>query len=422
MRVAYKNLFIDLFALTIMIKSMDGIPLFGSIPSYITYIFTFLCLIVFIGKTGLKFAFFRTSSFKIIIILTLYFVLWGTIFVSDGADRGDINHELFRKIMMMAFVFVSVYGIWKYRCINEILHRTYIYLVPLMLIVFILHIQDINLSSTISLFWNSYAADRYRTMFGYSSSNVVAEVAMTVILLSLLEINRYKNTIKTFLILLIDSVMLIVIVASNSRGTFLATIIMIFAYVFLKLNKKRELKKIVKSWLPVLTFIIVGAIWYYRSQGGNLETFLLMINRNHLLDNLDIVLNTNNKWLGLGNISGGFFSGKNYIYGYQTNYMEMFYAGVFVRSGYLGVFIIISLLIYIFRAIVHSSRANNDFISRWMILVYCYMLFISIFEQYMFSNGYASSMLFLISILSFTALSAKSMNNVLSIKDANQIT
>ena len=402
MVVSQKNFFMITFALTLLIKALDGIPAFGNSPSYFIYAFSLIWLFAIFAKKRMKYSFLRSHGVKIVLFLCLYFLVWGTALVAPGVSRVDISHELFRKMMMILFIFVSLFWISYYSCITEVIHYVYIFLSCYLLVLFVLHVGDINLSLTISLFWNTHSADRYRTLFGYNSSNIVAELAMTVILLSLIENTKLrKGTINKFLLWLLDAVMMLIIISGNSRGTFLASLIMLIIYVFFKLLRNKNTSEIVRTCLPIVVMSIIAILFYLFRLGWTFDKFLSMINRNHLLINVNIVNSLGRSIIGLGNLSGGYFSKGNYINGYKTDYMEMFYAGVFVRSGYIGLIIIILLLIYIFKLLVRIGKYDNSFFSKWVIVVFCYMIFISFFEQYLFSDGYASSMLFLILTLSY---------------------
>lgn len=420
-RVTIRDLFIKSFSLIIVIKAMEGITLFDNIPSYISYMFTMAWLLFIFVKGYISINIVNKKANIIIAVLFMYFLLWGTIFAAPGMDSTDISHELFRKIMMMFFVIVGVTMISKFECLDEVMHTTYKYMALYMLLLLVLNINNINIFRTISLFWNSYAADRYRTLFGYSSSNVVAEAAMTVILLSLLRIKK-ELTAKKIVLYAINCAMMLIIIAANSRGTFVAACLMMVIYLIIYLNKKKSVKKLVRTWFPIALVFIFIIIALYVSKGGSFEQFLLTINRNHLLADLQIVQLADRSLLGLGNLSGGFFSKNSVIYGMTTDYLELFYAGVYVRSGLVGLLIIISLIVYILKSIIAASKISQDKLSKWIIIIYVYMLFISLFEQYLFSNGYASSQLFLIGILSFISISEKKVRKINTAESINMKT
>lgn len=403
MTISLKKMFLLSFTVAILAKAMDALSFTGNYPSYIYSAYCILFGILLLGRNNGKLRGLKTKAFQILLALIVYYFIWGAILVAPNVNAADPRYLMYRTGLMLAFVFISYMWISELDCIQEAIRYTYIGLLCFMLVLFVLHIREIDLPGTLANFWGNSESPRSRTPFGFNANNLAAELAMSVILLSLMS-NSLRHstglTWKKLLVILGDLIMFVIIIANNSRGTLIAALLMLSVYGLFLANRRYGIQKTIKVLFGIAALAVIGLLIYLKRNGLTMEEFLATTNRYHFLDNINILNASGRKWIGLGNLSGGFFKNENYLFGYRTNYMEMFYVGVYVRTGILGSIFMLWILVRIFYQIVKAGENNKTFLGRWFFLVYIYMLFLSFFEQYLFSNSYTSAILFLTLIFS----------------------
>ena len=119
-------------------------------------------------------------------------------------------------------------------------------------------------------------------------------------------------------------------------------------------------------------------------------------------ENMRLLKNSGKWWMGIGRLTGGFFSAKNTVYGARTGYLEVFYFEAFITTGIIGcIWIALLLITYIKKVVNIAQEKSNNTYGKWLFCVVIYMLFVSLFEVYFFSYIYATSMCFNIIILSY---------------------
>lgn len=404
MTISLKKLFLLSFTVAIIAKAMDALSFTGNYPSYIYSAYCIIFGIFLLGRNNGKLRGLKTKAFRLLLALVLYYFIWGAILVAPNVNAADPRHLMYRIGLMLAFVFISYMWISDLDCLQEAIRYTYIGLLFLMLVLFVLHVREIDFPGTLANFWGTSESSRSRTLFGFNAKNIAAELAMSVILLSLMS-NSLRHTAgltwKKVLVIFGDLIMFLIIIANNSRGTLIAALLMLSVYGLFLANRRYGIEKIVRVLLGIAALAVIGLFIYLKRNGLTIEEFLATTNRYHFLDNIKILNASGRKWIGLGNLSGGFFKNENYLFGYRTNYMEMFYVGVYVRTGILGSIFMLWILVRIFFQIIKAEKKNKTFLGRWFLLVYIYMLFLSFFEQYLFSNSYSSAILFLTLIFSY---------------------
>ena len=344
----------------------------------------------------------RTPFAFIILGLALYFVIWGLSNIKD-LDLKDTMDVMLRSLQMIAFILVSSYWIRRYNMLFNIIRIGYFTITLLMVISFIVSIKDINILKPISSFWQSSEQSRYRVLFGFGFNNIAAEYSMSSILLSIFMIRNLNRNEKSYLLKatafwLLDAVMVLIIICNNSRGTFIALLFVVLMLLLFRIFKRFSFKLLFKRLFVLLLIVVAGFVVYLISNGITFIDLLNISNRAHFLNNIEAMRN-GNKWLmGLGNISGQYFREQNVLYGVKLDYMETYYVGVFVTSGIIGSIWIFTLIVVIFRSIFIQKRTK---FTSWLLIVFFYMLFLSIFEGYLFSSSYITSTFFLLVIVTY---------------------
>lgn len=404
MRVSQKIIFLSTFGITLLARAMTWHEI-NVIPyTFIYILFIGSWGIVALLDSGFKFKISKDPIPKVIVLLFIYFLVFGLSNISNLDFTDTMNYTL-RSFMMMSFVLVSCYWIKRYDCIYETIKISYILLAALMIFSFLTNITKINLIQTLATFWISEEWLRTRVMFGFIANNIAAEYSMTVILLSILMIwfdkDLSKNmTIKRLAFYLIDLIMVLIIIANNSRGTMISLFVIGFIYFLLKSIKNNSVRKSIQLLVFGAIVVVLSALWYASSNGLTLLELLKNTNRYHFFNNIE-ALNNSGRWLmGLGNISGQYFAKGNYLYGTNLNYMEMYYVGIYVKSGVIGMIFMVSIILTILQNIYKYSLVNNVYLGKWALIVFSYMLFLSLFEDYLFSYTYVTSTIFMIFIFS----------------------
>ena len=197
------------------------------------------------------------------------------------------------------------------------------------------------------------------------------------------------------------------IIANNSRGTTLTLILLFLIYFWMKIIRKHSVKKVIKYLVLFFMIIVVFLFYYVTKNGLTILSLFEGTTRSHLIDNVEIVIK-NNLWLtGLGQISGAYFAERHYLYGMRLNYMEMYYVGVFVKSGIIGSIWMIYIILKLIKSIYSISIKDASRFTEFIFIVFGYMLVISLFEEYLFSYTYITSILFTTIVLIFIDMKNK---------------
>ena len=394
-----KNLFSISFGVTVFFRAFTWHFLGEYIPYTIIYL-SFISFWGFFAFSQLKKFSFNSQCSHIIVLLIGFYIIWGLSNIVN-LDFVDTFLVMIRSLLMLSFISISCFWICKYNCLIGVIKSSFFALSILLIGSFFYYFNEINLYSTIGTFWISDESLRTRVRFGFNN-NIAAEYGLSVILMSLVifkSINK-KRIISKILLLNVDFLMILIILASNSRGTTLALFFLMLIYpivVLIRKNKILSVAKILTFFLLIVISVIVIATLFYQL---DLRELLSGTNRTHFFSNIDC-LRASERWLmGLGNISGSYFSNRNVLYGVPLDYMEVSYVGFFVMNGIIGC-LWIGYIIYI---LIYSSikciELNNEYIDRFVLILLLYMLLISCFEGYIFSYTYITSTIFLLFILS----------------------
>ena len=405
MTLSKKSLFLITFFITIFARCFTWHTT-SAVPYTLIYVaFIVLWLFFIIFDNSKEIINIKRPAGFIIIMLFLYFVIWGLYNIKD-LDRTDTLNVMYRSILMMLFIFTSSFWIKRLNCLHESICVGYVAFASLMLISFILHIDEINLKRTLMTFWESSETIRYRVLFGFGFNNIAAEYSMSTILLSIYMINHVSKEkpnrkFKIFIYLLVDVLMALIILANNSRGTLLALLVVLFLLVFMHLNKNVTLKTTFKRLLLLIVVAAIGGMVVLSFKNLTLLNIIEKMNRTHFFDNIEAMRN-GDKWLmGLGKISGAYFSERNVLYGVKLNYMEMYYVDVFVTSGIIGCIWSIAIIVVIISSLLQQKRSK---LTEWLMVALVYMLFLSFFEGYLFSYSYITSTFFLTIIITYISI------------------
>ena len=103
----------------------------------------------------------------------------------------------------------------------------------------------------------------------------------------------------------------------------------------------------------------------------------------------------------MGRTSGAFLADRNTLYGMQTDYMEIFYASVFIQTGIIGSIWIAFILYVLGKEIYKRIKNQNLYIGKWVFFVFFYSLLISLFEDYILTSLYITSTFFLTFIMAY---------------------
>lgn len=398
---ANKKLFFCSFTVVMIMKCLNISKVSSYIPySYIYFLYIAiwgaLAIVDTKGKIKLK----MSPSRGILFALAGYYLIWGFHNI-QGIDFNDAFGNMIRSLLLTCFIAVSCYWVKKWNCLIDFIRNLYYTFSIYIIFWIVVSIPQINILRTFSTFFSFDNNIRYRNYLGFSYPNIGAEMAVCAIVFSkaIAPYDKHRRNI----IRLINIFMFFAVLINNSRGSLLA--LFVFECVSFYLYNKNNLLAVKKTANLILvgTLGVASVILYLIVvKGMTLFEILQGTNRQAaLLENI-VLLENSGQWLmGVGRLTGGFFSEKNIVYGAQTGYLEVFYFEVFITSGILGSILVAMILLYIARKIVSLSKSNRFYLRKWIFCVFVYMLFVSLFESYMFSYVYASSMCLNVVVLSY---------------------
>lgn len=408
--VKAKKLFTVSFAITVFIRALS----LHEIRRYIPYTEIYIAYMAFWGlmmlsKGNGKVLSLRANGMKVIVMLTLYYIIWGL--TTTPAAWDDALLYMYRSLLMMVFIAVSCFWIRKLDCLEDVIIATFAALSTLIWVVFLFYFRQIDLIRTLGTYWALEGEMRTRTNYGFLS-NIAAEHSMSVILLSLYLLKKDLPRNKRILIWLNNLLMVFVIISSNSRGTTLALIFMTVVCFCISHIKRKYVKMIVRAAVTLVFLIFSVLILQIVIGKLDITELLTIANRVHFLDNIEI-LKASGRWLfGIGNISGDYYADQHMLYGLTSNYMEVAYIAFFVGNGVIGCIWLLRIIFLLLDGVLNSIKTLNETLGRWMLLVFIYMLFLSLFEGYIFSFMYITSTVYLILIISCINLSYYNANKV----------
>ncbi len=400
-----KRLFIYSFAFMIVIRAIA----LCSFRKFVPYTELYIVYMLFWGVMLLSDCHWKIkikSNRALLVVATL--AAYDVVFAFSNIavlDYKDVLSTMARSLMMVVFVCISAYWITRFDCLSSVIRMTYIFLATFMTVLFFIHIPQTNLMATISSFWNQHSYERHRNLFGFFVNNVAAEHALSVIILSFFVLHEFfpkrKKTLERTVILIDDILMFILILANNSRGTLVISLLMLAVYLFIKLVKKNGVKKVIQITAITGIAVMVGLYCYLQKTGQDLGTLLYFTNRMHFLANYEILVKSGRWLMGLGRTSGAFLANRNYLYGLQTDYMEIFYVGVFIQTGIVGSVWILYILYALGKEIYSRNQKRNLYIGKWIFFVFFYSLTMSLFEDYILTSLYITSTFFLAFIVAY---------------------
>jgi hypothetical protein len=400
-----KKIFMYSFAFVIVIRAIA----LCSFRQFVPYTELYIVFMLFWGVMLLSDMRWKIKpksyrSLLVIATLAIYYVVFAFSNIAV-LDYKDVLATMARSLMMVAFVCISAYWIARFDCLRSIIRMTYIFLAVFMTTLFFIYLPQTNLLVTISSFWKQYSHERHRNLFGFMVNNVAAEHALSVIILSLFVLHEFypkeKKSLKRILILIDDVIMFVLILANNSRGTLVISVVIAAVYLFIKIVRKNGVKRIIQLTTLGVVAVVSGICFYLHETGQNLGTLLYFTNRMHFLTNYEI-LKRSGRWLmGLGRTSGAFLADRNTLYGMQTDYMEIFYASVFIQTGIIGSIWIAFILYVLGKEIYKRIKNQNLYIGKWVFFVFFYSLLISLLEDYILTSLYITSTFFLTFIMAY---------------------
>ena len=402
--LANKGFFIGTFVLVVLSRAIALCEFRQYVPYtliYLIYISWWFILAIYDRRLIVNWK--RNKSFLAVFSLLIYFVIFAFSNIAV-LDVSDVMTNLVHSVLMVLFVCVSAYWIIRFDCLHEIIKSTYLAFALFMTTLLIIYLPRLNIGLTITNFWHNSGAMRNRVLFSFIANNIAAEHAFSVILMSLYVINtnkKKKHSVRNAIIIVDDFLMGIIIIANNSRGTLATAILLLLVYAFVYAVKKNGLKKVVRITVIVAIAIVIVLIIYVRKTGRNLIDLLYFTNRMHFVSNFKILEKSGRWLLGIGRTTGAYLASHNTLYGLKTDYMEIYYIGVFIQTGILGSIWIIVILYVVGSHIFKKYKEEKSFTGKWMFVVFYYSLVLSVFEDYVLSSLYITSICFLTFILAY---------------------
>lgn len=392
------KVFLFSYAIVAICKCLNISELTEYVPYFEVYLF-FTVFWGFLAIASIKGLIKRRFDYstKLLFALALYYIVWGLINISNINMNDAMNH-LLRSVFLTIFTMVTVFWVKKLHCLQSFINTIYITFSAYLIVWLIITIPEIDAFRTLSTFWIANNNIRYRNYLGFSYPNIAAELAVSVIILSKYALPKTQN--RAIKIIMNNAVMVICVLLNNSRGSFLALVLYFLIDCVLRSRRGNATKKLSKFAITCAVLLIAGITYLIVVKGMSMLEILRGTNREAALEENIRLLENSGRWLlGIGRLSGGFFAAKNTLYGTWTGYLEVFYFEIFITSGIIGSIVVALLLVSLLRKIVLLSYTDKSYDNFWILSIFIYMMFINLFEVYMFSYIYASSMAWLIILL-----------------------
>lgn len=357
-------------------------PVNGTIIQ-IVYICITVFLILIKCDWKIKIDYFKHKEFfKIIMILLIHTVLWGTIFVNPLIKELIIKH-IMPQLMFIIIVIVTACAVVKFDAIDMFIKVSF-YAISLILIIQVLrNFSDMDLSNIINIMNKD---TRTRVHFGFGHYNTLGGVCLcNIILYSIIKKNNFEKIIS--LVCVYTSV--IMLLCSASRSSLTGFILFGIIIIFQKISNAKILmnKKIVIMGLKVI--IVLSLIVF--SFNINLKKILIESQRSLLFyHSLPMFFKSGRVLQGLGYASNTAY-GLN-LTPYTTYWLDNGYIYLIISTGIVG-FSLIMYVLYIF--FKKFCTTKSIYIKNKIFPILCVYMYVSLFEANLFNSGSITSYIYI---------------------------
>lgn len=322
----------------------------------------------------------KDSSFVILLMLGIYAIVFGYIFVNPVMKIYTSEFAL-RQLLFLGVVITTVMFVRKYHLFKTLIKTNYFALTTVLIVQFCLNIKDI---SQIHIF-NIFNIDtRTRVNFGLGHWNNLGAVCAASIIMCIFMFNICTvKKIEKKIIYIIMIPIVVMLLGSASRGSIIGIAIFIVTERFIKLNKKIQGKKY-KLLLKTTVLLLAIMVIFLSIYGGTYKSALMYSNRFTIFYNaMPIFFKSKRTLIGLGLASPEIY-GQN-LTPYRTYWLDNGYIYTLITTGYIGCIIYGSVVVLLWKKLKKQSKKNALGRMIWGVLML--YLFGALFEATLFCGG-----------------------------------
>lgn len=363
-----KNYYILTFIIYIFlfIDSRLNVPIFGGYYIYSLFYLLSNFFIVFLiysrSRKGKK-----VNSLSLKATLLFVVVYFFSFFLSSKSEM----LELAVSVVFFLNIYCTGYIIYYFE-LNK-MFLTMSYYIP-SIFVSILFFKN-NVSFDLNYYFDNLflGVARGRINMGFTHYNILGNICACMLLLSVLMCATYEKKngcifsklIMYGSVIFLDIILLITLMATASRSSFLLIIVFLAILMCIKLLFEENDNKRNKLLMYILLFTLTVIISVFIG-GFIIDLFISSERLNNILINIPL-LTKNNRWLiGLGIIDPGKFSYSASGYGYSY-YVDNYYLYILIETGIIGFIIILSIMLKIGKVL---HRLINQKICNENIIIY----------------------------------------------------
>lgn len=365
------------------------------IPSHFGTIFSSLGIILLTSYYVIKkhVYFFVKSKTTFLLYFLMIISLFFGIVVVNPLLSDLIAFNLQQMVLFYPTLFLVSFYVARRLLFDALIKNTYFVFVLLLFIQLIGNYKDCtSLCASIENLFLGF--ERYRVDFGFLHPNVVGNICVCSILMSVYlfaEVYRLPNQkSKRIMIILCDSIIFYMILATASRTSVYILLISFFYFIYYKV-----IRRIMKRKMLVAIICIIVCLFIFLSTNSfSLRNFLYHTNRlDNFIKNIPILIDSGRFLIGLGYIGSGDFLG---LRDYNTYYVDNFYLYILMSTGMIG-FICFSCIIIIIFCRLRKSYYRNIFEKKYILTIFILNLIAAFFETSFLYPSFASCYVYCVS-------------------------
>ena len=271
-----------------------------------------------------------------LIAFIIYVILFGKILENDQLkELIDFNFGAMFIFYLIVFLMADYLDSNKKK-IEFVKNSFWILAITTIIISLLNWHMVLSINELVNNFFKGYTRERYA--FGFYHPNAVANIALCIILLSiLLMVENGKRKIY----IIIDIIMCYLILVSSSRTSVCALILFFVLYMYSNL-KQKIFNKHWKVLINTVLIIILGLLLLI-SNNNIAESLFVVSNRSYnFIYNIPILIKSGRFLIGLGFVGSGEFY---QLHVYNTFFVDNYFLYVLMSTGLIGLVFIVSFII-----------------------------------------------------------------------------
>lgn len=334
-----------------------------------------------------------------LIAFIIYVILFGKILENDQLkELIDFNFGAMFIFYLIVFLMADYLDSNKKK-IEFVKNSFWILAITTIIISLLNWHMVLSINELVNNFFKGYTRERYA--FGFYHPNAVANIALCIILLSiLLMVENGKRKIY----IIIDIIMCYLILVSSSRTSVCALILFFVLYMYSNL-KQKIFNKHWKVLINTVLIIILGLLLLI-SNNNIAESLFVVSNRSYnFIYNIPILIKSGRFLIGLGFIGSGEFY---QLHVYNTFFVDNYFLYVLMSTGLIGLVFIVSFIIWLCYRLL---KGKNNSMKKVVAIILGVNIFSSLGETCFMYPSFISCFVYTIIYLTYACESIGSNKN-----------